>query len=128
MWYGISALRPFEQYALFGVLFIAVLGLLYALFLRKQVINEDCGTPAMQKVWGAIREGANAYLKRQLKTILPLIGLLTICLFLSVYIVPVSQDSMERFAGLSPDKVKLIAAFGRAGAFILGAVFSLLVG
>ena len=82
MWYGISALRPFEQYALFGVLFIAVLGLLYALFLRKQVINEDCGTPAMQKVWGAIREGANAYLKRQLKTILPLIGLLTVCLFL----------------------------------------------
>ncbi len=128
MWYGIASLRPFEQYALFGVLFIAVLGLLYALFLRKQVISEDAGTPEMQKVWGAIREGANAYLKRQLKTILPLIGLLTVCLFLSVYIVPVSQDSMERFAGLSPEKVKLIAAFGRAGAFILGAVFSLLVG
>ena len=105
-----------------------ILHLLYALFLRKQVINEDCGTPAMQKVWGAIREGANAYLKRQLKTILPLIGLLTVCLFLSVYIVPVSQDSMERFSCLSPEKVKLIAAFGRAGAFILGAVFSLLVG
>ena len=128
MWYGIASLRPFEQYALFGVLFIAVLGLLYALFLRKQVIREDAGTPEMQKVWGAIREGANAYLKRQLKTILPLIGLLTVCLFLSVYIVPVSQDSMERFAGLSPETVKLIAAFGRAGAFILGAVFSLLVG
>ena len=128
MWYGISALRTFEQYALFGVLFIAVLGLLYALFLRKQVIREDCGTPEMLKVWGAIKEGANAYLKRQLKTILPLIGLLTVCLFLSVYIVPVSQDSMERFAGLSPEKVKFIAAFGRAGAFILGAVFSLLVG
>ena len=128
MWYGIAALRPFEQYALFGVLFIAVLGLLYALFLRKQVISEDAGTPEMQKVWGAIREGANAYLKRQLKTILPLIGLLTVCLFLSVYIVPVSQDSMERFAGLSPEKIKLIAAFGRAGAFVLGAVFSLLVG
>ena len=128
MWYGISALHTFEQYALFGVLFIAVLGLLYALFLRKQVISEDAGTPEMLKVWGAIKEGANAYLKRQLKTILPLIGLLTVCLFLSVYIVPVSQDSMERFAGLSPEKVKLIAAFGRAGAFILGAVFSLLVG
>ncbi len=128
MWYGISSLRLGEQYALFGVLFIAVLGLLYALFLRKQVIREDAGTPEMQKVWGAIREGANAYLKRQLKTILPLIGLLTVCLFLSVYIVPVSQDSMERFAGLSADTIKLIAAFGRAGAFILGAVFSLLVG
>ncbi len=128
MWYGIAALRPFEQYALFGVLFIAVLGLLYALFLRNQVLSEDMGTPAMIKVWTAIKEGANAYLKRQLKTILPLIGLLTICLFLSVYIVPVSHDASERFAGLTPDTVKLIAAFGRAGAFILGAVFSLLVG
>ena len=109
-------------------MFIAVLGLLYALFLRNQVLSEDTGTPAMLKVWTAIKEGANAYLKRQLKTILPLIGLLTICLFLSVYIVPVSHDAAERFAGLSADKVKLIAAFGRAGAFILGAVFSLLVG
>ena len=128
MWYGISTLRPFEQYALFGVLAIAIAGLLYALFLRRQVMREDAGTAKMQEVWGAIREGANAYLKRQLKTILPLIGLLTICLFLSVYIVPVSQDSMERFAGLDASAIKLIAAFGRAGAFILGAVFSLLVG
>lgn len=128
MWYGISSLRPFEQYALFGVLFIAVLGLLYALFLRKQVLREDTGTPDMLKVWTAIKEGANAYLKRQLKTILPLIGLLTVCLFLSVYIVPVSQDTAERFAGVTPENIKLIAAFGRAGAFILGAVFSLLVG
>ena len=88
MWYGIAALRPFEQYALFGVLFIAVLGLLYAFFLRRQVIREDTGTPAMLKVWEAIREGANAYLKRQLKTILPLIGLLPVCLFLTVYIAP----------------------------------------
>ncbi len=128
MWYGISSLRSFEQYALFGVLAIAIAGLLYAFFLRRQVMREDAGTPKMQEVWGAIREGANAYLKRQLKTILPLIGLLTVCLFLSVYIVPVSQDSLERFAGLNDNTIKLIAAFGRAGAFILGAVFSLLVG
>ena len=32
MWYGISSLRPFEQYALFGVLFIAIAGLVYELF------------------------------------------------------------------------------------------------
>ncbi len=128
MWYGIASLQPFEQCALFGVLAIALAGLLYALFLRRQVMREDAGSADMQAVWGAIREGANAYLKRQLKTILPLIGLLTVCLFLSVYIVPVSQDSMERFAGLDSSTVKLIAAFGRAGAFILGAVFSLLVG
>ena len=78
MWYGISSLRPFEQYALFGVLAIAIAGLLYALFLRRQVMREDAGTAKMQEVWGAIREGANAYLKRQLKTILPLVTTLSI--------------------------------------------------
>lgn len=128
MWYGIASLRPLEQYALFGVLFTAVLGLLYAWFLRREVLNEDCGTPAMLSVWTAIKDGANAYLKRQLRTILPLIVLLTVALFFSVWIVPVSHDAAERFAGLSPDRIKLIAAFGRAGAFVLGAVFSLLVG
>ena len=47
MWYGISSLRPFEQYALFGVLGIAIAGLLYALFLRRQVMREDAGTAKM---------------------------------------------------------------------------------
>ena len=59
MWYGIADLKPFEQYALFGVLFIAVLGLLYALFLRNQVLSEDTGTPAMLKVWTAIKEAVS---------------------------------------------------------------------
>ena len=63
MWYGISSLRPFEQYALFGVLAIAIAGLLYALFLRRQVMREDAGTAKMQEVWGAIREGANAIMR-----------------------------------------------------------------
>lgn len=42
----------------------------------------------MQEVWGAIKSGANAYLTKQFWSILPLIGVLTIALFLSVYVVP----------------------------------------
>src|SRR3972149_5339721 len=68
---------PFETIALWAVLGIALLGLAYALFLRRQIMAEDKGNPKMIEVWEAIRQGADAYLGRQLKTILPLIVVLT---------------------------------------------------
>jgi len=119
---------PFETIALWAVLVIALLGLAYALFLRRQIMAEDKGNPKMIEVWEAIRQGADAYLGRQLRTILPLVVVLTIALFFSVYIVPPSAEALERFPSLSPDRVKLIIGLGRAAAFILGAMFSLLVG
>jgi K(+)-stimulated pyrophosphate-energized sodium pump len=122
------AATSFETIALWTILFIALLGLGYAVFLRRQVMSEEKGTPLMVEIWEAIRQGADAYLIRQLKTILPLIILLTFALFLSVYIVPPSSEALERFPNLSPERVKLIMGLGRAGAFILGAMFSLLVG
>lgn len=128
MWYGIGDLQASEQYALFGVLAMAVIGLLYTLFLKKQVMAHPTGDEKMLEVWNAISEGADAYLSKQLKSVLPIIGILTVCLFLSVYIVPVSNEAMERFAPYPPETIKLIIAFGRAGAFILGSVFSLIVG
>ncbi len=128
MWYGIGELNIYEQYAIFAVLGIAIIGLIYTLFLRKQVMEHSTGDEKMLEVWNAIRIGANAYLQKQLKSVVPVIVILTVCLFLSVYIVPVSAEAMERFAGYPPEKIKLIIAFGRAGSFILGSVFSLLVG
>jgi K(+)-stimulated pyrophosphate-energized sodium pump len=119
---------PFEAIALWAVLGIALLGLAYALFLRRQIMAEDKGSPKMIEVWEAIKQGADAYLGRQLKTILPLIVVLTIALFFSVYIVPPSAEALERFPSLTPDRVKLIIGVGRAVAFILGALFSLMVG
>ena len=118
----------FETIALWAVLGIALLGLAYALFLRRQIMAEDKGTPKMVEVWEAIRQGADAYLGRQLRTILPLVVVMTIALFFSVYIVPPSAEALERFPSLSPDRVKLIIGLGRAAAFILGAMFSLMVG
>ena len=66
--YGLTS---FEQIAIWSVLSVAILGLLYAVFLRSQILREDKGTEKMQQVWNAIREGADAYLRRQLKSILP---------------------------------------------------------
>lgn len=121
-------LSLFEQVGIWSVLGVAVAGLLYALFLRRQILREDKGSAKMQEVWGAIREGADAYLRKQLKTILPLIILLTFALFLSVYIAPPSKEAMERFSGNSESTVRLIIGLGRAIAFIMGALFSLIVG
>jgi K(+)-stimulated pyrophosphate-energized sodium pump len=124
----VYGLTLFEKIAIWSVLGISVLGLLYALFLRRQILAEAKGTPKMLDVWNAIREGADAYLKKQLITILPLIGVLVFALFFSVYIVPPSQEAMARFAGQSESSVRFIVGVGRALAFIMGAVFSLLVG
>jgi K(+)-stimulated pyrophosphate-energized sodium pump len=123
-----SELTQFEQIAIWVVLGVAILGLGYAIFLRAQILREDKGTAKMQEIWGWIKEGANAYLGKQLRSILPLIGILTIALFLSVYIVPPTQEAKEHFAGMPESQVTLIIAFARAVAFVMGAGFSLAVG
>ena len=117
-------LNGFEQIAILGVLFTAFISLLYAWFLRKSVLKKDKGTAKMQEVWNAIRIGADSYLNRQLRTILPVIGVLTVVLFLSVYIVPASVEALAEFGSRAP----IIIAIGRTIAFIMGASFSLLVG
>ncbi|HJW91730.1 MAG TPA: sodium-translocating pyrophosphatase [Anaerolineales bacterium] len=140
-------LSPFEQTAIWSVLGIAILGLLYALFLRFQILKEDQGSGKMLEVWQAIRQGADAYLRSQLRSILPLIAILTIALFASVYIVPPTPEAAEWFCmarkGASAEtaeacvqsltsaerqQVSTIIGFGRAVAFVLGASFSLAVG
>ncbi|MGE5307706.1 MAG: sodium-translocating pyrophosphatase [Deltaproteobacteria bacterium] len=118
----------FEVYSIWTVLVIAFLGLGYALMLKSQIMKYDKGTPQMQEVWNAIRVGADAYLGRQFKIILPLIFVLTGVLFASVYVIPPSEEALQRFSQFSPDKVRLIVGLGRAAAFIMGAFFSLMVG
>src|SRR5690606_24085651 len=121
-------LTAFEVFALWAVLGVSILGLLYALFLRNQILGEDQGTPLMQEVWNAIKAGANAYLGKQLRTILPFIVALTVLLFLSVYIVPPSREAVERFPNLNEDQLRVWMGIGRAVAFVMGAVFSLAIG
>ncbi len=123
-----QGLTAFESIAIYSVLAVAIVGLGYAVFLRSQILREDKGTQRMQEVWGWIKEGADAYLRRQLRSILPLIVILTLALFFSVYIVPPTPEALERFASLSPQQVSLIIGLARAVAFVMGAGFSLAVG
>ena len=107
-------LNSFEQLMIYAVLGIAILGLLYAVFLRAQVLREDMGTPDMQRVWNAIKTGALAYLNKQARSIVPLIVFLTIVLFLSVYVVPPTSEAMAHFKPADEGTVKLIVGIGRA--------------
>jgi len=115
---------PFEQIAVLGVLLVAFISLLYAWLLRGNVLKKDKGTAKMQEVWDAIRVGADSYLNRQLKTILPAILLLGVALFLSVYVVEPTPEAMERFG----DNATIAVSIGRTIAFFMGAFFSLTVG
>lgn len=123
-----QGLTSFEQIAIWAVLGVAILGLLYAILLRSQILKEDKGTERMQEVWGAIREGADIYLRRQLRSILPLIAVLTLALFFSVYIVEPTPEALERFNQYEESQIRLIVGLGRAIAFVMGAGFSLIVG
>jgi K(+)-stimulated pyrophosphate-energized sodium pump len=117
-------LDAFEQIAMIGVVITAFISLLYAWMLRSKVLDKDKGTQKMQEVWNAIRIGAEGYLSRQLRTILPAILVLTVAMFLSVYVVPPTHEASVEF----PENTQIIIAVGRTVAFIMGAVFSLLVG
>jgi len=121
-------LSDFEVYAIWAVFGVAILGLVYALILRREILAEDKGTKKMQEVWGWIRDGADAYLKRQLRSIIPMILILTVAMYFSVTIVPPTPEALERFHGMSDAQVSQIIGFGRAIGFIMGAVFSLIVG
>jgi len=103
----------YEKVALWVVLGMALIGLIYALSLVKQVYGADKGTPKMQEVARAIREGSDAYLKKQFTTVALLIGVLVVLLYLSRAVNTSFDDPI---------------AFGRAGAFLMGAIFSGLVG
>ena len=111
----VSHYASYERVALWCVLGVAFAGLGYALMLVGQVKNADTGTEKMQKVAAWVREGAKAYLRQQFSKIVILIGVLTVLLFLT------------RLAGeKSPDMYPV--AFGRAGAFLMGSLFSFCVG
>ncbi|MEI6172030.1 MAG: sodium/proton-translocating pyrophosphatase, partial [bacterium] len=100
-------LNNFEQIAILAVVLTAFLSLVYAWLLRKVVLKKDMGTAKMQEVWNAIRIGADRYLNRQLKRVLPVVGVLTIVLFLSVYIDPPSAEAVQQFGA---DKAKITIA------------------
>jgi K(+)-stimulated pyrophosphate-energized sodium pump len=119
-----KGLSQFEVGAVLAVLAIAILGIVYAFWLRRDILSKDKGTPRMQEVWNWIKEGANAYLSRQFRTIIIMIVVLTFVLAASVLIIPPTQEASEVFGA----NATLAVAVGRAIAFLMGSLFSYAVG
>lgn len=90
------------------ILLSSFAGIIVAFLLAKHVLAQATGGREIQSVGQGILVGANAYLKRQFRTIAPIVVVLTIFLYLTA---PNSD-----------------LALGRAGAFLLGAIFSALIG
>lgn len=115
---------PFEWVMVFSVLGTALLALVYAWMLARQILGYDKGTKEMQEVWQDIKDGANAYLRTQFRTIAIVIVVLTVLMFFSVYLVRPTPEAREMFG----ENARTVIAFARAGAFLMGSTFSALVG
>ncbi|MBR4905266.1 MAG: sodium/proton-translocating pyrophosphatase, partial [Clostridia bacterium] len=97
---------------LFWIGFIgAVLAGIYALLQTKKVLSFSEGTEKMKKIAGAIREGANAYLQRQYKTVLPVFAIIFVILAVMAFV----------------SKGSLLSQF-TPFAFLTGGIWSLLAG
>jgi len=97
---------------MFSLIFIiSLVGLAVAYWLARYVIKQDQGTPQMQEIAEAIKQGAMAFLKRQYTTIGILSAVLAVLIF-SIYF----------FSG------KPSYGWHTAVAFILGAACSALAG
>ncbi|HLS00503.1 MAG TPA: sodium/proton-translocating pyrophosphatase, partial [Beutenbergiaceae bacterium] len=88
---------------------IAVVALVIAAALRKQVLAAGEGTTNMKDIAQAIQEGASAYLNRQFRTL----GIFAVVVFALLFLLPADDGSVRA---------------GRALAFLLGAGFSAAIG
>ena len=108
-------LSSFENLALWVILGIAFVALAYAYMLQRGVLAKDEGTETMREISVAIREGANAYLARQFRTLAVFVVILTVVLF------PLDVGEPINFSGTT-------IRIARSLAFLLGAGFSAAVG
>ena len=91
------------------VLAIALLALLMGTMFRRQVLAAETGTDKMREIGAAVEEGAQAYLARQFKTL----SVFVVLVFGLLFLLPADTWSLK---------------FGRSLFFVIGAVFSALIG
>ena len=93
------------------VLAISLAALGFAAYLVKAVLAADQGTAKMREIAQAVQEGAAAYLRRQFRTL----GVFAVIVFILLLLLPVHDGGCG-------------TRLGRAIFFLVGAVFSALVG
>ena len=116
-----SSYRGIEKAGLLVALVVSLVGLGYAFRLSKQVYAADAGTAAMQAVSKAVREGADAYLRRQFTVVAVLVVVLTALIILAKW--PWQLGDFHETRG-----ERIAVTVGRGVAFLMGALFSASVG
>src|SRR3989304_1101525 len=86
----------FDHMLLVLVLGISVISLGFAGYLAKFVLSNDMGTSAMQDISNAIKEGAEAFLKRQYSTIIMLSIVLAVLIFVLYWFAKGDHDMAWR--------------------------------
>ncbi len=88
---------------------VAIVALAFSFVLFREVLAADQGTPKMIEIAQAVQEGAQAYLKRQFGTLIPVV----IVVFILLFALP-ADDTSQRI--------------GRSIFFLVGAGFSASIG
>src|SRR6516225_10476460 len=88
---------------------VALAALAVAGLLVREVLAASQGTAKMQEIAKAVQEGAAAYLRRQFRTL----GVFVVVIFFVLLLLPADSASIR---------------WGRSLFFVIGAVFSALVG
>lgn len=100
---------------------ISILGLIFAFYLARWVLAKETGSEKMQSISNAIKEGAEAFLRRQNTTILSLAGLLAVIIF-------VLYAFARKHQVFDPVDTSLGLAFWITLSFVLGAICSVIAG
>jgi H(+)-translocating pyrophosphatase len=103
------------------VIAISIGGLLFAFYLSRWVLRHGTGSAAMQKISNAIKAGAEAFLRRQNRTILLLALVLAVLLFVGYGFIRSHHD-------FDPVNSRLELATWITISFILGALCSVFAG
>jgi K(+)-stimulated pyrophosphate-energized sodium pump len=99
-----------------------IAAVLFALYLARDVLSRDTGTPEMQAVAGTIREGADAFVKRQYTTIALLAGVAAVVIALVIAVVETPDVADVRELAGAP--IGILTGI----AFLVGAICSMASG
>ncbi|MCI4625500.1 MAG: sodium-translocating pyrophosphatase [Candidatus Magnetoovum sp. WYHC-5] len=110
-----------EVFLLLLIILISGGGLYAAYRFAKWVASNGTGTPEMQNISNAIREGANAFLKRQNTTI----GVLA---FILAFVLFVGYGIIRKHMPSDPISSNIALGFWITFSFVLGAICSLTAG
>jgi len=105
------------------VLSISAFALLFAVYLTFNVLRNDTGTPQMQSISNAIREGAEAFLRRQYRTIASLSVLFAVIIFF-LYAIVRQLNAHDIELGLTAPQLAIYTTLS----FLFGALCSGIAG